>query len=106
YYDVSFFEAQRNTFETKQTAETYRRLGDRLMLYGERDAAKDAYRNALRINPNDMAAARNLAKAQVFDSPSGQTNIIPLVVNQQIEYLNSFVTDSKERYIISYFKGE
>lgn len=106
YYGVSYFESQRNVAESKQAAEFYRKLGDRLMLYGERDAAADAYRNALKINPNNMEATRGTLKTQVFDSLEGQSNIIPEVVDQKLAYLNNLITDSRERFILSYFKGE
>jgi tetratricopeptide (TPR) repeat protein len=106
YYDVSYFESQRNIAQSKQSAEFYRKLGDNLMLYGERDAAADSYSKALKINPNNMEATRGLLKTEVFDSLEGQNNIIPEVVDEKIAYLNSLITDDKERFILAYFKGE
>lgn len=106
YYDVSYFESQRNISQSKAAGEFYRKLGDSLILHGEREAAEDAYRSALKVSPNNMEATRGLLKMQVFDPLEGQKDIIPEVVDKKIDYLSSLITDNTESFIVSYFKGE
>src|SRR5437588_8524785 len=59
-YDISYFESQKNISLTKESADAYRKLGDSLMMYGEFDAARDAYNAALKMNSNNIEATRGL----------------------------------------------
>lgn len=62
---AKFFESQavRSDISLEQKAKTYHNWGNSLLASGKLQEAIDAYKNALRINPNDKATKYNLAYA-------------------------------------------
>ena len=123
-YDISYFESPKTISLTKKSAESYRQLGDRLMLYGEFDAAKDAYRTALKINPSNTDATRGLLTTQILEPQEGQKFIIPEVATAKLEFLKELVErdeqggvlgflgflkpkiERQQGYIVDYFEGQ
>jgi tetratricopeptide (TPR) repeat protein len=127
-YGVGYFEAQNTLSLTKRSSESYRKLGDQLILYGEFPAARDAYDAAIKINESNLEARRGLLTTDVLEPPSGRTSIIPEVEEAKIDHLNQLLkgdadegivglfnritsllhlkTDKPDRtYIVSYFRG-
>lgn len=122
-YGISYFESQKSASLTKQSADSYRVLGDRLLLYGEFDAARDAYSTALKINSSNVDATRGLLTTQVFQPLEGQKYFIPEIVSLKINYLKELVQrdeqsgllgylgllkpriENEQGYIVDYFEG-
>ena len=122
-YGISYFESQKTASLTKQSADSYRILGDRLLLYGEFDAARDAYNTALKINPSSVDATRGLLTTQVFQPLEGQKYMIPEIASLKISYLKDVVQrdehtgilgylgflkpriENEQGYIVDYFEG-
>lgn len=121
-YGVGYFESQKSTSLKRESSESYRRLGDKLMLYGEFEAAKDAYNRALKINESNIEATRGLLKTEVLEPLEGQKYIIPEVVQTRIEHLREMMkteeesglrgflglrtkTIEREAYLLDFFEG-
>ena len=88
-FGVDYFENYRNISTTKELAEFYRKLGDRMIACGEWKAAEDAYRSALEINRNNIRATYGILKAKVFQPLEGQKFYVPEVVDAKLEHLLS-----------------
>jgi tetratricopeptide (TPR) repeat protein len=78
------------------------RMGDILMGRGEWAAAEDAYRNAQQIDPENLAAARGIVKAQVLKPPAGEKYYVPEVVDAKLRYLLSLYPEDAQ---LSFLKG-
>jgi len=121
-YGVGYFESQKNASLRRESSESYRRLGDKLMLYGEFEAAKDAYGRALKINDSNIEATRGLLKAEVLDPLAGRKYVIPEIVQTRIDHLRDMMKTEeasglsgflglrtekieKEGYLLDYFEG-
>jgi tetratricopeptide (TPR) repeat protein len=71
----------------KDLSEFYREQGDRLLERQYFEAAGDAFRTAIEINPNNVEATYGLAKAEVFILPEGQTFTVPGIVDSKLDSL-------------------
>jgi tetratricopeptide (TPR) repeat protein len=101
-YHIGYFESYRNISETKKLAEFYVRMGDRLMASSEWQAAEEAYRSALKLNPNDTDATFGIVKAEVFQPAAGQNYYVPEVVDAKLDYLSDKFRDD---YQIDFLKA-
>jgi tetratricopeptide (TPR) repeat protein len=99
-YHVDYFESYRNISDTKKLAEFYVLMGDRLMASSEWQAAEEAYRSALKLNPNDTDATFGIAKAEVFQPVAGQTYFAPEVVDAKLDYLSGQFPDDYQIYFL------
>src|SRR5713226_6048420 len=59
-YEIDYFEQYREQSTKKKLSELHRQLGDRMLGRSEWEAADNAYKEALKINPNNAAAANGL----------------------------------------------
>jgi tetratricopeptide (TPR) repeat protein len=98
-FDIDFFEKYRNDSATKKLSEFYGQMGDRMMGITEWEAAKEAYGEALKINPDNTAATFGLAKARVFDPLPGN-DWAPDVVDARLNYLLSRFPDDYQIYFL------
>ena len=99
-YGVDYLETYRCLAATKQLSEFYRQLGDRLMISSQWDAAKEAYRAAVKLNPNNIDATYGITKAEVFDPLPGQKFYTPEVVDAKLAYLESRFPNDHEIYFL------
>jgi tetratricopeptide (TPR) repeat protein len=99
-FGVDYLENYRTLSTTKGLSEFYREMGDRLMISAEWDAAEQAYRVALQVNPNNTRATYGIAKAQVFQPLPGQKYYAPEVVDAKLDYLQSRFPDDHEIYFL------
>ena len=99
-WGVDYFEEYRNIATTRNLADFYRQLGDRLMAYSEWKAAEDAYRAAVAINPRDLKASYGIVKAQVFQPLDGQKVYAAEIVDAKLAYLESRFPDDHEIYFL------
>jgi tetratricopeptide (TPR) repeat protein len=121
-YGVGYFESQKSTWLRRESSESYRRLGDKLILYGEFKAAKDAYSRALKINDGNIEATRGLLKTEVLEPLEGQNYVIPEIAQTRIDHLREMMkteeesglagflgwrtkTIEKEGYLVDFFEG-
>jgi tetratricopeptide (TPR) repeat protein len=99
-YGVDYLETYRCLAATKELSDFYRQLGDRLMISSQWDAAKKAYRAAVKLNPNNIGATYGIAKAEVFDPLPGQKFYTPEVVDAKLAYLESRFPNDHEIYFL------
>ena len=121
-YGVGYFESQKNASLKREASDSYRRLGDKLILYGEFKAAKDAYGRALKINDSNIEATRGLLKTEVLEPLEGQKYIIPELAQTRIDHLRDMMkteddsglfgllglrtkTIEREGYLLDFFEG-
>ena len=102
-YGVGYFEAQKTLSLTKKASESYRVLGDKLILYGEFKAATEAYNSAIRIDQSNLEARRGLLKTDVLEPLPGQRLIIPEVEETKIKHLRDILEQNEEGRIRSFF---
>jgi tetratricopeptide (TPR) repeat protein len=122
-YDVTYFESEKSSWLKKKSADAYRQLGDRLMLYGEFEAAKDAYASALKINDINAEATRGLLITQVLQPLQGQKYLVPEITAARIQHLKGLFEreervgllgflgrrkpklENEQGYMLDYFEG-
>jgi tetratricopeptide (TPR) repeat protein len=121
-YGVGYFESQKNASLKRESSDSYRRLGDKFILYGEFKAAKDAYGRALKINDSNIEATRGLLKTEVLEPLEGQKYIIPEIAQTRITHLRDVMkteddsgllgflglrtkTIEREGYLLDFFEG-
>lgn len=75
-----------------ETTETYNRLGKAYFELGRLTEARDAYRNALRLTPNNRIARRNLERIEELLSKSASLSV-PLKAGRQLVDLRLFITE-------------
>lgn len=75
-----------------ETTETYNRLGKAYFELGRLTDARDAYRNALRLTPNNRIARRNLERIEELLTKSA-TLPVPLKARRQLVDLRMFITE-------------
>jgi tetratricopeptide (TPR) repeat protein len=92
-YEVNYFESYANISTTKKLSDFYSKLGNRMMLTFEWEAAEHAYNAALKLNPNNIDATYGVAKAQVFLPLPGRTYLPPEIVDARLEALSSALPD-------------
>jgi tetratricopeptide (TPR) repeat protein len=86
-FDIDYFESYRDVATKKMLSEFYRKLGDRMMVYGEWEPAEAAYRNSLEINPTNKQASFGVAKAGLFQPLKGQKFYAPDMVEAKLDFL-------------------
>ena len=86
-FDIDYFESYRDVSTKKKLSEFYRKLGDRLMIYGEWESAEAAYRTSLEINPTNMQASYGVAKAGLFQPLAGQKYYSPDMAEAKLDHL-------------------
>lgn len=111
---IDYFEQYREQAVKKELSVLHRKLGDRLIARAAWEEAANAYKEALKINPNNVAASVGLVEAQIF-LPSGQQKfVVPEVIDAKLQYLKELPTLKelvrlKERrddtYIIHFLEG-
>ena len=72
YFDIGFFEAQNEKYETKKIVKFYRNLGREYLNKYDHESAKEAFLAALKIAPNDFDSHLGLATAKIFDPRPGE----------------------------------
>ena len=88
YFGIDYyFGSYREIANKKKLSDFHRELGDRLMILTEWDSAEAAYRDALEINPTDIAASLGIAKASVFQPLKGQTYSPPYLIEIKLDSL-------------------
>ncbi|MDX6446805.1 MAG: hypothetical protein QOH71_3879 [Blastocatellia bacterium] len=95
-YGVGYFESQKSISLRRESSESYRHLGDKLMLYGEFKAAKDAYSRALKINDSNIEATRGLLQTEVLEPLEGQKYVIPEIMQARIDHLRDMMKTAEE----------
>ncbi|WP_288089868.1 tetratricopeptide repeat protein [Roseiflexus sp.] len=76
-----------------ETTETYNRLGKAYFELGRLTEARDAYRNALRLTPNNRIARRNLERIEELLARSASLSPVSLKAGRQLVDLRLFVTE-------------
>ena len=99
-FGIDYFENYRNVAATKELSKFYEQMGDRMMGKSEWQAAEQAYRDALKINPNNTAATFGIVKAQVFQPVPGEKYWAPEVVDARLDYLLSRFPDDYQVYFL------
>ncbi len=87
YYGVDYFDKFETAKTNNELSEFHTQMGDRFMGMAELPSAKQAYGEALKINPDNDRAVWGSALAQVFDPPPGEKNWAPEVVDAKLDYL-------------------
>ncbi len=87
HFGIDYFESYRDVATKKMLSEFYRKLGDRMMVYGEWEPAEAAYRNSLEINPTNKQASFGVAKAGLFQPLKGQKFYAPDMVEAKLDFL-------------------
>jgi tetratricopeptide (TPR) repeat protein len=87
YYGVDYFEKFKATKTNNELSAFHTQMGDRFMGLAEFSSAKQAYGEALKINPDNDWAVWGNALAQVFDPPPGEKTWAPEVVDAKLDYL-------------------
>lgn len=103
-YGVGYFESYENISVTKRSANYYLRTGNVFINRAEFNAAEEAFKTALEINPYNIDARRGLLKAQVLKSEVGARSFMPEIVNAKLNYLQTeegFRNDP----LLLYFQG-
>jgi len=99
-FGIDYLESYRNLSTTKTLSEFHRRMGDRLMVSAEWEAAEQSYQSALQINPNNIKATYGLIKAHVFHPLPGKKYYTPEVVDARLQYLSSEFPDDDDIYYL------
>ncbi len=99
-FGIDYFENYRNTATNGELSNFYGQMGDRMMAKSEWQAAEQAYRNALQVNPNNSAATFGIVKAQVFQPVPGEKFWAPEVVDARLDYLQSRFPDDYQVYFL------
>ena len=101
-YDIDYFQSYENIATNRKVSLIYQQMGDRLMAKSEWKAAEEAYGDALKTNPNNPAATRGIAMAQVFQPVAGEKYSAPEVEDAKLKYLEE---QFGEDYQIDYLKA-
>jgi tetratricopeptide (TPR) repeat protein len=86
-FGLDYFENYRSASTTRDLSRFYEKMGDRLMGISEWQAAEEAYKAALKINPNNTTATYGIAKAQVFNPVHGEKVSTQEVIDARLEHL-------------------
>jgi tetratricopeptide (TPR) repeat protein len=104
YYGVDYFDKFEATKTNNELSAFHARMGDRFIGTGELLSAKQAYAEALKINPNNERAVWGNALAQVFDPPPGEKFPAPEVIDAKLDYLRENTKFGKD-YRLDYLKA-
>jgi len=86
-FKIDYFESYRDLATKKMLSDFYRELGDRMLATAEWEAAEEAYRNSLAINPTNIKATHGIAKATVLQPLKGQQFYGPDLADYKLDYL-------------------
>jgi tetratricopeptide (TPR) repeat protein len=86
-------ETNRQILALGEDAETYNRLGKACMEQGHFAEARDAYQNALRFNPTNAIARKNLARLETWFA-HGAEDVSPVKLARQQVDLRMFITET------------
>jgi|GEM_PF-1412443 len=100
HFGIDYFESYRDLATKKMLSEFYRRLGDRLMVNSEWEAAEEAYRGALEINPTNIQATYGVAKVRIFQPLKGQKYYSPEVADAKLDYLIEHTPEDAQLYFL------
>jgi tetratricopeptide (TPR) repeat protein len=103
-FGIDYFEEYRNKSLTKQLSEYYRELGDRMMASSKWKASEGLYKEALKINPNNVKATFGTLKAQVFQPLEGEKFFDPQVVDIKLGYLLTLFPNDRDIYLLMAFR--
>jgi hypothetical protein len=76
-----------------EDADTYNRLGKAYFEIGHLAEARDTYQNALRLNPSNTIAKKNLARLQEMLVRGGEVHV-PVKTTRQLVDLRLFITET------------
>jgi tetratricopeptide (TPR) repeat protein len=99
-YKVDYLESYKNIGQMKQLSNFYKEMGDRMMAKSEWQAAEQAYRAALHLNPNNMNATYGVVKAQVFQPIEGERYYPGEVVDSKLVYLDKIIPGDEQVYFL------
>jgi tetratricopeptide (TPR) repeat protein len=102
-FRIDYFEQYRDLSAKKEISELHRKLGERLMARSEWEAAVIAYTDALKVNPNNLAATVGLVQAQVFLPYANQKFAVPEIIDVKLQYLKEL--DTADPYIVHFLEG-
>lgn len=88
HYKVAYFEKYETAKTNRELSDFHTLMGDRFLGLGERESAKQAYAEAMKINPDNQRAVWGNELAQVFDPPPGEKEWTPDVVDARLDYLS------------------
>jgi tetratricopeptide (TPR) repeat protein len=86
-------ETNRQLLNLGEDADTYNRLGKAYFETGHLTEARDAYQQALRLNPSNTIAKKNLARLQELLARSGEATA-PARATRQLVDLRLFITET------------
>jgi tetratricopeptide (TPR) repeat protein len=92
HYGAAYFEKFETAKTTRELSEFHAKMGDTFLELNEFPSAKQAYAEALKINPDNEKAVWGNELTQVFDPPPGEKHWAPEVVDARLNYL----TENKE----------
>lgn len=102
-FGVDYFEDYRKLATTRSSAEFYRKLGDQMLSRAEFKSAEEAYQEALKINPNNLAATQGILRTQVLEPLKGEKYYRPEVVEAKLNHLMTIL--GQDDYLIHYYRG-
>lgn len=98
YYDINYYFDNYIEIDDKRKLSKFNReLGDRLMILGEWEPAEAAYREALEINPTDIAASLGIAMVSAFQPLKGQNDVSPFLIDVRLNALFENILNKKTR---------
>lgn len=101
-FQIDPWEEYRNIAANRDISRLYQKLGDRMLANTEWQAAEDAYRAALEVNPNNIEATNGIVKAQVLQPMSDEQFFVPEIVETRLEVLEREFPDD---YQVLFLKG-
>lgn len=102
-FGVDYFEDYRKLAITRSSAEFYRKLGDQMLSRAEFKSAEEAYQEALKINPNNIAATQGILRTQILEPLKGEKYYRPEVVEAKLSHLVAVL--GHDDYLIHYYRG-
>lgn len=101
-FGINYFDSYRNVAINRDLSSFYEHMGDGMMAKNQWEAAEQAYREALKVNPNNDSATFKIAKAEVFQPAPGEKYPAAEVIDAKLKYLLEKFPDD---YQIYYLKG-
>jgi tetratricopeptide (TPR) repeat protein len=102
-FQIDYFETYRDQAAKKEVSELHRKLGERLLARAEWEAAANAYKEALKVNPNNVAATVGLVEAQVFLPSGNQKFAAPEIIDAKLQVLKEL--KAADDYIVHFLVG-
>lgn len=104
HYGVDYFDKFEVAKTNNELSAFHSQMGDRFIGTGEFPSARQAYAEALKINPNNERAVWGNALAQVFDPPPGEKFFAPEVIDAKLDYLRENAKFGND-YRLDYLKA-